>query len=175
MRYIFSPENKFKTWRKIWIALAESQMEMGITVTAKQVRELKKYKDNINYEIAEKWEKKLRHDVMSHVKAFGEQAKIASGIIHLGMTSCDVSDNADLILMYQGLQKIRGNLPNPINQTILEDIDRIINNYALRGLKGATGTQATFLQLCGSPEKVIELERRFVTKLGFEIIIPITG
>ena len=177
MRYIFSPENKFKTWRKIWIALAEAQMEMGIVVTKQQVDDLKKYKDDINYEVAEEWEDKLRHDIMAHVKAFGDQAKSAAGIIHMGMTSCDVGDNADLIIMHQGLLKIQDKIKHFESHpwSVKADVDRLIENFEFRGLKGATGTQASFLQLCGTWERVIELEKRFTEKLGFSKVMAVTG
>ena len=99
MQYIFSPDMKFKTWRKLWIALAETEKELGLDITDEQIEELKANKDNINYEDAKKREKEVRHDVMSHVYAYGLQCPKAKGIIHLGATSCYVGDNTDIIVM----------------------------------------------------------------------------
>ena len=108
MKYLFSPDKKFKTWRKLWVALAESEMELGLNVTQEQVDELKANVDNINYAEAEAREKEVRHDVMSHVYAYGLQCPKAKGIIHLGATSCYVGDNTDLIIMNEALELIRG-------------------------------------------------------------------
>ena len=116
MKYIFSPEKKFKTWRKLWIALAEAEKELGLDIKQEQIDELIAKKDDINYEVAEKREKIVRHDVMSHVYAYGTQCPKAKGIIHLGATSCYVGDNTDLILMYEGLQLIRRKIINAIAQ-----------------------------------------------------------
>ncbi len=110
MKYIFSPDKKFRTWRKLWIALAESEMELGLPVTQEQIDELKAHADNINYEVAVEREKLVRHDVMSHVFAYGVQCPSAKGIIHLGATSCYVGDNTDIIIMTEGLQLIRNKL-----------------------------------------------------------------
>lgn len=112
MKYIFSPDFKFKTWRKLWVALAESEMELGLNITQEQVDELKANMDNINYEVAEAREKKVRHDVMSHVYAYGQQCPKAKGIIHLGATSCYVGDNTDVITMTEGLKLVRKKLVN---------------------------------------------------------------
>ena len=112
MKYIFSPDFKFKTWRRLWIALAESEMELGLGVTKEQVDELKANADNINYEVAEAREKQVRHDVMSHVYAYGQQCPSAKGIIHLGATSCYVGDNTDVIIMTEGLKLIRKKMVN---------------------------------------------------------------
>ncbi len=110
MKYIFSPDKKFKTWRRLWVALAEAEMELGLSVTAEQVAELKAHMDDINYDVAEEQEKKVRHDVMSHVYAYGVQCPTAKGIIHLGATSCYVGDNTDIIIMYEGLELIKTKL-----------------------------------------------------------------
>lgn len=107
MKYIFSPDKKFKTWRKLWVALAEAEMELGLNITKQQIDELKANVDNINYDVAEKREKEVRHDVMSHVYAYGQQCPTAKGIIHLGATSCYVGDNTDIIIMYEGLKLIK--------------------------------------------------------------------
>ncbi|MCH5352280.1 MAG: adenylosuccinate lyase [Acutalibacter sp.] len=110
MKYLFSPDMKFRTWRKLWIALAETEMELGLPVTSEQVDELKAFADNINYEVAEQREKVVRHDVMSHVYAYGQQCPKAAGIIHLGATSCYVGDNTDIIVMTEALKLIRDKL-----------------------------------------------------------------
>lgn len=110
MKYIFSPDKKFKTWRKLWVALAEAEMELGLNITQQQIDELKANVDNINYDVAEKRENEVRHDVMSHVYAYGQQCPLAKGIIHLGATSCYVGDNTDIIIMYEGLKLIKEKL-----------------------------------------------------------------
>ena len=116
MQYIFSPDKKFRTWRKLWIALAESEKELGLNITDEQIEELKAHKDDINYEDAKAREKIVRHDVMSHVYAYGLQCPKAKGIIHLGATSCYVGDNTDLIIMTEGLKLVRKKLVNVINE-----------------------------------------------------------
>lgn len=114
MKYLFSPEMKFKTWRKLWIALAETEQELGLPITDEQIAELKAAADNINYDEAKEREKIVRHDVMSHVYAYGLQCPKAKGIIHLGATSCYVGDNTDLIIMTEALKLIRKKLINVI-------------------------------------------------------------
>ena len=116
MQYIFSPDKKFKTWRKLWIALAESEKELGLEITQEQIDELKEHADDINYEVAKAREKEVRHDVMSHVYAYGEQCPKAKGIIHLGATSCYVGDNTDIIIMTEGLKLVRKKLINVMNE-----------------------------------------------------------
>ena len=116
MQYIFSPDMKFKTWRKLWIALAETEKELGLDITDEQIEELKANKDNINYEDAKKREKEVRHDVMSHVYAYGLQCPKAKGIIHLGATSCYVGDNTDIIVMTEALKLVRKKLINVIGE-----------------------------------------------------------
>ncbi len=115
MKYIFSPDFKFRTWRRLWIALAESEKELGLDITDEQIAELKAHADDINYEVAEEREKKVRHDVMSHVYAYGVQCPTAKGIIHLGATSCYVGDNTDVIIMTEALKLTRKKLVNLIN------------------------------------------------------------
>ena len=110
MQQIFSPDMKFKTWRRLWIALAEAEKELGLNITDEQIEELKKNKDDINYDIAEKKEKEFRHDVMAHVHAYGEQCPKAKGIIHLGATSCYVGDNTDIIVMTEALKLLKNKL-----------------------------------------------------------------
>ena len=110
MQYIFSPDKKFTTWRKLWIALAESEKELGLNITEEQINELKAHIDDVDYEAAAAYEKKLRHDVMAHVHAYGDQCPTAKGIIHLGATSCYVGDNTDIIIMREALELIRKRL-----------------------------------------------------------------
>ena len=114
MKYLFSPEMKFRTWRKLWIALAETEQELGLPITDQQIAELRAAADDINYDVAKAREKEVRHDVMSHVYAYGLQCPNAKGIIHLGATSCYVGDNTDLIIMTEGLKLIRKKLINVI-------------------------------------------------------------
>lgn len=115
MQYVFSPDNKFKTWRKLWIALAKAEQRQGLGITDEQIAELEAHAEDINYEVAQAREKECRHDVMSHVYAYGVQCPHAKGIIHLGATSCYVGDNTDIILMRQGLTIIRRKLLNVIS------------------------------------------------------------
>lgn len=114
MQYIFSPDMKFRTWRKLWIALAETEKELGLPITQEQIDELKAHAEDINYEVAKEREKQVRHDVMSHVYAYGVQCPKAKGIIHLGATSCYVGDNTDIIVMTEALKLVRRKLVNVI-------------------------------------------------------------
>ncbi|MBR9935934.1 adenylosuccinate lyase [Oscillospiraceae bacterium Marseille-Q3528] len=114
MQYIFSPDMKFRTWRKLWIALAETERELGLPITEEQIEELKAHAEDINYEVAQEREKLVRHDVMSHVYAYGVQCPKAKGIIHLGATSCYVGDNTDIIIMAEALKLVRKKLVNVI-------------------------------------------------------------
>ncbi|MBR3147098.1 MAG: adenylosuccinate lyase [Eubacterium sp.] len=116
MKYLFSQEKKFRTWRRLWIALAESEQELGLDITDEQLDELRAHKDDINYEVAEEREKVVRHDVMSHVYAYGVQCPKAKGIIHLGATSCYVGDNTDIIVMTEAIQLIRKKLLNAMDK-----------------------------------------------------------
>ena len=116
MKYIFSPDKKFKTWRKLWIALAETEKELGLDITQEQIDELKAHQDEINYEVAREREKLVRHDVMSHVYAYGQQCPKAKGIIHLGATSCYVGDNTDVILMVEAMKLVRVKLLSVIEK-----------------------------------------------------------
>ena len=116
MQYIFSPDKKFKTWRKLWIALAETEKELGLDITQEQIDELKAHAEDINYDVAKEREKLVRHDVMSHVYAYGVQCPKAKGIIHLGATSCYVGDNTDIIIMTEALKLVRVKLLNVINE-----------------------------------------------------------
>ena len=124
MIYIFSPDKKFRTWRKLWIALAESEKELGLPITQEQIDELKAHADDINYEVAQEREKIVRHDVMSHVYAYGVQCPNAKGIIHLGATSCYVGDNTDIIIMTEGLKLIRNKLI-----TVIRNLSKFADEY----------------------------------------------
>ena len=124
MKYIFSPDKKFRTWRKLWIALAESEKELGLPITQEQIDELKAHADDINYEVAQEREKIVRHDVMSHVYAYGVQCPNAKGIIHLGATSCYVGDNTDIIIMTEGLKRIRNKLI-----TVIRNLSKFADEY----------------------------------------------
>ncbi len=116
MKYLFSPEKKFRTWRRLWIALAEAEKELGLDITQEQIDQLIEFKDDINFDVAKAREKEVRHDVMSHVYAYGEQCPDAKGIIHLGATSCYVGDNTDLIIMSEALSLIKTKLVNTISK-----------------------------------------------------------
>jgi adenylosuccinate lyase len=215
MSYIFSDDFKFSTWRKLWVALAESEMELGLNITPEQVDELKEHIYDINYEDAEKREKETRHDVMSHVYAYGLQCPKAKPIIHLGATSAFVGDNTDVIQISEGLKLIRTKLLNVIKnlagfaekykglptlgfthfqpaqlttvgkrsclwvQDFLMDIEELdfqLGRLKLRGVKGTTGTQASFMTLFnGDHEKIKELDIKVAKKMGFEKSFPVTG
>lgn len=116
MQYIFSPDMKFRTWRRLWIALAETEKELGLPITEEQIEELKVHAEDINYDVAKEREKIVRHDVMSHVYAYGQQCPKAKGIIHLGATSCYVGDNTDIIIMAEALKLVKSKLINVISE-----------------------------------------------------------
>ena len=215
MQYIFSPDMKFRTWRKLWIALAESEMELGLPITQAQIDEMKKYADDINYDVAENYEKEVRHDVMAHVKAFGQQAKSAEPIIHLGATSCFVNCNSEAIMIDDALKIIRAKLVNVIDKlktfalkykdlptlgfthlqpaqltTVgkrsslwlqdlcldMENLEHLMGTVRLRGVKGTTGTQASFMELFdGDEAKVKTLEKKVLEKMGYEKAYSVTG
>ena len=215
MQYIFSPEKKFCTWRRLWVALAEAEHELGLPVTEEQIGELREHMEDINFEVAKEREKAVRHDVMSHVYAYGVQCPKAKGIIHLGATSCYVGDNTDIIIMTEALKLVRKKLINVMDELAkfadrykaqptlafthfqpaqpttvgkratlwlmdlkldLDDLDYLIGSMRLLGSKGATGTQASFLELFdGDHEKCRELDRRIAEKMGFEGCYPVSG
>lgn len=215
MQAIFSPDKKFKTWRKLWIALAESERELGLDITEEQIEELKAYAEDINYDVAKAREKEVRHDVMSHVYAYGVQCPKAAGIIHLGATSCFVGDNTDLIVTYEALELVRKRLVNVISvlskfadeykdlptlgfthfqaaqpTTVgkratlwiqdfildLESLDDFLSRRRLRGVKGTTGTQASFLELFdGDYSKVKALDKTVAEKMGYDDVFAVTG
>ncbi len=215
MSYIFSPEFKFRTWRKLWIALAEAEKELGLNITDEQISELKNFADDINYDEAEAREKVVRHDVMSHVHAYGLQCPKAKGIIHLGATSAYVGDNTDLIQYKEGLLEVRKKLISLLrkmsdfalkekerptlgfthyqaaqittvgkrcclwmNEFVLdlEEIDFCLSTLKFRGVKGTTGTQASFMELFDNEEeKVKKLDDMVTEKMGFDKKFIITG
>ena len=129
MQYIFSPDMKFRTWRKLWIALAETEKELGLPITEEQIEELKAHADDNNYEVAKEREKLVRHDVMSHVYAYGQQCPKAKGIIHLGATSCYVGDNTDIIVMAEALKLIRKKLVS-----VIDELSRFADRYKAQPL-----------------------------------------
>jgi len=215
MSYLFSDEMKFKTWRKLWVALAEGEKQLGVNITQTQIDELKSYVDDVNYEVAEEKEKEIRHDVMSHVYAYGVQCPAAKGIIHLGATSCYVGDNTDLIVMREAMLLIKKKLVNVVSKSSnfalkykdvptlgythlqpaqlttvgkratlwiqelimdLENLDFVIDKMKLRGVKGTTGTQASFMNLFDDDEKKVkDLDKFVANKMGFENTYPVTG
>ena len=124
MQYVFSPDKKFKTWRRLWIALAETEKELGLSITQEQIDELKAHAEDIIYEVAKEREKVVRHDVMSHVYAYGQQCPKAKGIIHLGATSCYVGDNTDIIVMSEALEIVRKKLIN-----VIAELAKFADNY----------------------------------------------
>ena len=215
MSYIFSDDMKFSTWRKLWVALAESEKELGLDITTEQINELKKNIYNINYDDAIKKEKEVRHEVMSHVYAYGLLCPEAKGIIHLGATSCYVGDNTDIIIMRDALILIKKKIVTVLNHlkefalkykdmptlgfthyqpaqltTVgkratlwmqdltmdIENIDYLLSNFKLRGAKGTTGTQASFMELFnGDEEKVKTLDKMIANKMGFKASFAVTG
>ena len=215
MSYLFSDDMKFKTWRKLWVALAEGEKLLGLNITQDQIDELKFYVDNVNYEVAEKKEKEIRHDVMSHVYAYGVQCPKAKGIIHLGATYCYVGDNTDLIVMKKALLLIKKKLVNVISKSSdfalkykdvptlgfthlqpaqlttvgkratlwiqelimdLENLEFVVDKIKLLGVKGTTGTQASFMNLFENDEKKVkDLDKYVANKMGFDDTYPVTG
>ncbi len=141
MQYIFSDDNKFKTWRRLWIALAKAEKAQGLAITDEQIAELEAHKDDINYEDAIAREKLVRHDVMSHVYAYGLQCPKAKGIIHLGATSCYVGDNTDVIVMREALQLVRKKIIGVLAN--LRQVCRGVQGHALPGLYHCQPAQLT--------------------------------
>jgi adenylosuccinate lyase len=137
MKYIFSPDFKFRTWRRLWIALAESEKELGLNITDEQIEELKAHKDDINYEVAEAREKETRHDVMAHIFAYGQQCPTAKPIIHLGATSCYVGDNTDIIIMIEALSLVKKKLVN-----LMDKLAKFADEYKEMPCLGFTHYQA---------------------------------
>lgn len=215
MMYNFSPDKKFSTWRKLWIALAESEKELGLNITDEQIKEMKENIFNIDYELASQKEKEFRHDVMAHVHTFGTQAAKAMPIIHLGATSAFVGDNTDLIQIKDALQIIKVKIVNIMNdlanfslenkniptlgfthfqaaqlttvgkratlwlQSLMLDLEELEfreNTLRFRGVKGTTGTQASFRDLFnGDFSKVEKLDKLVSEKMGFDKKFAVTG
>lgn len=136
MKYIFSPEKKFRTWRRLWTALARAEKQLGLRITDEQIEELEKYADNINFDVAKERERQVRHDVMSHVYAYGVQCEKARGIIHLGATSCYVGDNTDIILMREALNLVKGKLIS-----LIKALSRFADSYKELATLGFTHFQ----------------------------------
>ena len=215
MLYNFSPNNKFQNWRKLWIALAEIEKQLGLNISDEQIQQLKDNVDNIDYEKAAEYEKKFRHDVMAHVHAYGDVAPLAKSIIHLGATSAFVGDNTDLIQMRDGLLILKKKLVNGIHalsefslkykdlptlgfthyqpaqlttvgkratlwlQSIIldfEELEFFLETLRFRGVKGTTGTAASFLELFnGDYQKVKTLDKELSARFGFEKVFAVSG
>ncbi|MBS9775691.1 MAG: adenylosuccinate lyase, partial [Fusobacterium sp.] len=215
MMYNFSPDKKFSTWRKLWLALAEAEKELGLNITDEQIEEMKENIFNIDYDLASQKEKEFRHDVMAHVHTFGTQAPKAMPIIHLGATSAFVGDNTDLIQIKDALKIIKVKIVNIMNdlanfslenksvatlgfthfqaaqlttvgkratlwlQSLMLDLEEIEfreNTLRFRGVKGTTGTQASFRDLFnGDYSKVEELDEIVSKKMGFNKKFGVTG
>ena len=215
MAQLWGDQRKFTTWRRLWIALAEAQRELGLDISETQIAEMRAVQDQIDFEAARAHERRIRHDVMAHVQTFGDAAPSARGIIHLGATSCYVTDNTDLLLLREGLTLVQGAVVGVIRNLaefarqyrdlptlgfthfqsaqlttvgkraclwlhdLLLDLAELEHRQArlcLRGVKGTTGTQASFLALFdGDHGKVNQLERLVAQKLGFTSTYPVTG
>ena len=215
MQYLFSEEHKFRTWRKLWIALARAERQLGLGITEEQIEELEAHADDINFEVAQEREKQVRHDVMSHVYAYGQQCPKAAGIIHLGATSCYVGDNTDVLILRDASKlvlkkaaQVQRNLAafarqykdlpclgythlQPAQLTTvgkratlwmnelmmdMENLEYQLSALAVRGVKGTTGTQASFMELFGNDEeKVKELEALVAKEMGFDKWVPVCG
>ena len=215
MQYLFSEEHKFRTWRKLWIALAKAERQLGLNITEEQIAELEAHAEDINFEVAQEREKLVRHDVMSHVYAYGQQCPNAAGIIHLGATSCYVGDNTDVLILRDASQLVLKkaaqvlrnlgafarqykDLPclgythlQPAQLTTvgkratlwmnelmmdMENLEYQLSTLAVRGVKGTTGTQASFMELFGGDEeKVKALEALVAKEMGFDKWVPVCG
>jgi len=215
MSFIFSPQTKHQTWRKLWIALAEAEAELGLPISPEQIAELKEHEADIDFALAARREKEVRHDVMAHVYTYGVCCPQAAGIIHLGATSCYVADNAELIQFRDALTLIRNRLClamhrlkdfalehksrptlgfthyQPAQLTTvgkrtclwlqelaldLQELDWVLETLPFRGVKGTTGTQASFLSLFeGDSSKVVALDQKVTEKMGFKKLLTITG
>lgn len=215
MLELWSPQARHRLWRELWIALAESEMELGIDIPANAIAEMRGAVDNIDFAAAAKYEERFRHDVMAHVHTFADAAPSARRFIHLGATSAFVTDNADLILMHRALAMLRARAVDVVRSLAkfadrwkdeptlgythiqpaqlttvgkratlwmqdlildIQDIDYRLATLPLRGVKGTTGTQASFLRLFnGDHAKVRELDRRVTAKMGFTTSVPVSG
>lgn len=215
MSRLWGPQRKFRTWRELWVALAECEAQLGLPISAAQIAELRAHVDTIDFANAEQYERKLRHDVMAHVHAYGDDCPTARGIIHLGATSCYVTDNTDLILMREGLQMVARRIAGVIDSLgkfaakyralatlgythlqpaqpttvgkraclwiydLVQDLIEVevrLASLRARGVKGTTGTQASFLELFGGDHaKVRELDKLVSARLGFDGSYAVTG
>lgn len=215
MSSIWSAQTKHGTWRKLWVALAEAEQELGLEISERQIAELRAHVDDIDFEVAANYEREVRHDVMAHVHAYRDQCPTAGGIIHLGATSCYVTDNTELIQIRESLKLIRARLVQVIHRLArfaetyrdlpclgfthlqpaqpttvgkratlwchdlvldLEEVEHRLASLKFRGVKGTTGTQATFLTLFnGDHDKVRQLDRLVSEKMGFDASYPVTG
>lgn len=215
MLRLWSPASRYGLWRRLWLALAESERELGVDISEAALAEMRAHLDDIDFDAVAKYEKRFRHDVMAHVHAFGDVAPAARGVIHLGATSAFVTDNADLILMRRGLELLRERVvallrsmaafadrwkdepalgythlqpaqPTTVGKRAtlwmqdlvldLADLDHRIATLPLRGVKGTTGTQASFLSLLGGDHaKVRDLDVRVTRAMGFGASLPVTG
>ena len=215
MSRIWGPRRKFSTWRRLWVALAEAEAELGLPITAEQIEQMRQHVEDIDFAAAERYERRLRHDVMAHVHAFGDVCPAARPIIHLGATSCYVTDNTDLLLIRESLELVRSRLaavidslgrlaaqyrdlpclafthfqpaqPTTVGKRAclwaydfvldLEEIEHRLHRLLALGSKGATGTQASFLELFkGDHDKVRRLEELICRKIGFPADYPVTG
>ena len=215
MQYLFSDNNKFRTWRKLWIALAKAEHQLGLNVTREQIDQLEAHAGDINYDVAEAREKLVRHDVMSHVYAYGQQCPDAEAIIHLGATSCYVGDNTDILILrdacglvlrkcaqvlrnlsafaeqYKALPCLAYTHLQPaqlttvgkratlwMNEVVMdvENLEFQMRQLRLRGAKGTTGTQASFMELFeGNEEKVKKLEALVAEQMGFDKCVAVSG
>lgn len=215
MSRIWSSQHRHSTWRRLWVALAEAEAELGINISQAQIDELRTAVDDIDFDLAAKYEKQLRHDVMAHVHTYGDRCPSAKGIIHLGATSCFVTDNGDLLLIRESLELLRTRLVRVIDRLAqfaveyrslpclgfthlqpaqpttvgkraclwaydlvldLEELDHRLETLRFRGVKGTTGTQASFLELFhGDHAQVLDLDRRVSEKMGFDEVYAVTG
>ena len=215
MLELWSPKVRYGLWRRLWLALAEAQKELGLDIPDAALEQMRAHPDDIDFDAVSAYERRFRHDVMAHIHAFGDAAPAARPFIHLGATSAYVTDNADLILMRRGLNLLRGKLvpvlralatfarrwkdepalgsthlqpaqPTTVGKRAtlwmqdlvldLRDLDHRVATLPCRGVKGTTGTQATFLELFdGDHEKVRELERKVSAAIGFDTAIPVSG
>ena len=215
MLAVWSPRNRYGHWRRLWLALAEAEAELGVDIPAQAIAEMRAHLDDIDFDAVAAYERRYRHDVMAHVHAFADVAPSAKKFIHYGATSAFVTDNADLILMRQGMIILRSRIvdvlrglaefartwaneptlgsthlqpaqPTTVGKRAtlwmqdlvldLVDIDSRIATLPCRGVKGTTGTQASFLEILGGDnEKVRQLERKVVEKIGFRTAIPVSG
>ncbi len=214
MSKVWSSDSKYSTWRKLWVALAETEKELGIDITEEQIKEMKEHINDIDYEVVKQREKECRHDVMAHVYEFGTKCPSAKGIIHLGATSCYVTDNADIILMDEALKIVKEKLVLVISnlkkfalenknvtclgythfqpaqlttvgkratlwlQDLVEDLEElefVQSHLKMRGCKGTTGTQESFMKLFKDEEKVKMLDKKVAEKMGFNKVFAVSG